>query len=65
MLGQISAGINQNTVLTFVAELITYGGGLKTEAKITNQLRPGLKRAIKLTKETFAESSSTVINFFC
>ena len=38
--------------------------GLIVEAKITNQLEPGLKRPIKLTKENFAESSFTVLNTF-
>ena len=64
MLGQFSLRINPKTSLTFAADLITYGAGLIVEAKITNQLEPGLKRPIKLTKENFAESSSTVLNTF-
>ena len=65
MLGQFSLRINEKTFLTFVADLITYGAGLETGAKIMNQLGPGLKRPIKLTKDTFAESSFTVLNTFC
>ena len=64
MLGQCSLRINQQTILTFVACLITYEAGLKTEAKNTNQLGPELKRLAKLTKETFAESGFTVLNTF-
>ena len=56
--------INQKTILTFVADLITYGTGLKLEAKITNQLGLELKRLTKLTKENFAKSGFMVLNNF-
>ena len=57
--------INQKAILKFVADLITYGAGLKIEAKITNQLGSGLKMLTKLTKGTFAESGFTIFNTFC
>ena len=65
MPGQFSLRINKKIVLTFAADLIRYRAGLKTEAKITNQLEQGLKKPTKLTKETFAESGFTVLNTFC
>ena len=65
MPGQFSLRINKKIILTFAADLITYGPGLKTKAKITNQLEQGLKKPAKLTKETFAESGFTLLNTFC
>ena len=65
LLSQFSLRINQKPILAFVTGLITYEARPKTEAKITNQLGPGLKRLIKLTKETFAESGLTVLSTLC
>ena len=52
------------TISTFVAGLITNGAGLKTKAKNTNQLGPGLKKLTKLTKETFPKVVSRFSTFF-
>ena len=65
LLGQFSLRINQKTILTFAAGFITYKAGIKTEAKITNQLGPGLKRVTKLTKETFSQRGVTILNNIC
>ena len=49
MLGSFALKVNQKTILTVAVDLLTYGARLKTKAKITNQLGPGLKRLTKLT----------------